>query len=75
MQLSNLEGSWQECEKQPRSPEGILGVQDRVWDCVKGGSVFPSLGACLASWAARRASRPGSSGQGTAAKAATRLLL
>ena len=37
--------------------------------------MLASLEACLASWAAWRASRLGSSGQGRAAKAPTRLLL
>lgn len=63
-------------KRQPKcAPEGILGVHDRVWDCVKAFCVLASLEACLASWAAWRASRLGSSGQGRAAKAPTRLLL
>jgi len=54
---------------------GILGVQDRVWDCVNGFCVVTSRENCLASTAARRVWRSGSSGQGRAANVPTRLLL
>jgi len=67
--------SWETLRGNVDLPEGILGVQDRVWDCVKGVFVIASREDCLASAAARRVWRLGSSGQGRAANAPTRLLL
>ena len=53
----------------------MFGVHDRLWLSVKGCCVLASLKDCRASWAACRAWRSGTSGQGRAAYALTMLLL